>query len=516
MPLYAGFDCSTQGMSVVVIEPPDKVVLRHSFDFDSELPEFGTVHGVLPSHSPGVVHAPPQMWAAALARSLEQIAGRIDRGRLRAISGSAQQHGSVYCGDRVDHLTRRTAPVWMDSSTARECLEVEEALGGPSRVAQVTGSRAFPRFTGPQVRKFSREEPEAYASTRRIHLVSSYLASVLIGDHAPIDHADGSGMNLMDLCTRDWSAAALDATAPGLALKLPRLVTSHTLVGVLNEPWRKRFDLPAVRIVAWSGDNPCSLVGTGLVREGQLALSLGTSDTIFGPISEPRVSSDGIGHVFASPAGAYMGITVFRNGSLARERVRDQFGLDWRGFSDALRTTEPGNGGAMMLPWFEPEITPAVPRSLVTADRSRRCPGSPSRTRDRRSADDRDGAALRVDGYHAADDIRDRRRVCQPRDPAGDGRRFQRRGLPVRFNRFSSPGRSLACVPRGHMSGMGRGHRRIRRAVERAASHTNRVTRQALPGPRGKLSGIRDSGAHVHRRAREGRRQPGQLNKWTS
>jgi xylulokinase len=60
-----------------------------------------------------------------------------------------------------------------------------------------------------------------------------------------------------------------------------------------------------------------------------------------------------------------MGITVFRNGSLARERVRDESSLDWSGFSDALRRTEPGNGGAMMLPWFEPEITPAVPQPTV-------------------------------------------------------------------------------------------------------------------------------------------------------
>jgi xylulokinase len=60
-----------------------------------------------------------------------------------------------------------------------------------------------------------------------------------------------------------------------------------------------------------------------------------------------------------------MGITVFRNGSLARERVRDQFALDWEGFSRALRRTPPGNGGAMMLPWFEAEITPAIPRGGV-------------------------------------------------------------------------------------------------------------------------------------------------------
>lgn len=55
-----------------------------------------------------------------------------------------------------------------------------------------------------------------------------------------------------------------------------------------------------------------------------------------------------------------MGMTVFKNGSLARERIRDAYRLDWTGFSSALRSTPAGNGGRMMLPWFEPEITPAV------------------------------------------------------------------------------------------------------------------------------------------------------------
>jgi xylulokinase len=66
------------------------------------------------------------------------------------------------------------------------------------------------------------------------------------------------------------------------------------------------------------------------------------------------------GSVFGAPTGDFMGITVFRNGSLARERVRDQFGMTWTEFSAALRSTPAGNGGALMLPWFEPEITPEV------------------------------------------------------------------------------------------------------------------------------------------------------------
>ena len=113
-------------------------------------------------------------------------------------------------------------------------------------------------------------------------------------------------------------------------------------------------------MIAWTGDNPSSLVGTGLVREGHVAVSLGTSDTVFGVMNELRVDPSGSAHVFGAPTGGYMAITVFRNGSLARERVRDECRLDWAGFSQALRQSHPRADGGLMLPWFEPEITPAV------------------------------------------------------------------------------------------------------------------------------------------------------------
>jgi xylulokinase len=60
-----------------------------------------------------------------------------------------------------------------------------------------------------------------------------------------------------------------------------------------------------------------------------------------------------------------MGLTCFSNGSLARQRVRDAYGLTWSEFSNALALTPPGNAGRVMLPWFEPEITPFVPRPGV-------------------------------------------------------------------------------------------------------------------------------------------------------
>lgn len=361
--LYLGLDASTQGLGAVLLAADDEraeVVWTHDLSYDEALPQFGTVRGVLPSTDPAVVLSPPQMWEDALHLMFAALVrSGLDLSNLRAISGSAQQHGSVYL--RADGtFSRDVSPVWLDSSTQDECDAITEAVGGADRLARHTGSRAYARFTGPQIRKFFETEPAAYADTARIHLVSSFLASRLIGSHAPLEPGDASGMNLMDLATRNWWPDAMQATAVGLEGRLPAIVPSNTVVGTLADSWRARYGVPPARVIAWTGDNPSSLVGTGVVTEGQMVVSLGTSDTVCGVMREPPVHPHGAGHVFGAPTGDWMGITVFANGSLARERVRDEFGLNWSQFSNALAQTPPGNHGRLMFPWFVPEITPVV------------------------------------------------------------------------------------------------------------------------------------------------------------
>lgn len=45
---------------------------------------------------------------------------------------------------------------------------------------------------------------------QRISLVSNFLASLFLGDYAPIDWSDGSGMNLLNIRTKDWNDLLLE------------------------------------------------------------------------------------------------------------------------------------------------------------------------------------------------------------------------------------------------------------------------------------------------------------------
>ena len=376
---YLGLDSSTQSLKAVVINTStSKIQATASVHFGNELPEYDSPDGVLANPLPTVKHANPLMWLAALDLVLKKLRDATDAATLagvRGIGGSGQQHGSVYLNAKAANtlarldpaqslatqfagtFSRKTSPIWMDSSTTEECLEITAAIG--ARLQNDTGSPAIERFTGPQIRRFYKTEPEAYTNTARIHLVSSFMASVLIGGDAPIDRGDGAGMNLLNLRTGSWDAAIAEASAPGLGARLPHIGLTGQPAGRLAAYFAKYGLTPGIPVAQWTGDNPASLIGMGAHRPGNAVVSLGTSDTFFAALADYRTDPDGCGHVFGNPSGGNMSLACFKNGSLARDRVRTELDASWEYFDvGAFTETAPGNESRLALPWFETEITP--------------------------------------------------------------------------------------------------------------------------------------------------------------
>src|SRR5471030_73511 len=144
--LFLGLDSSTQSLSAVVIDlDARKVIYEKSLNFDKSLPHYKTKNGVLPGRDPLVKHSSPLMWAEALDLIFAGMKqDGVPLGEILAVSGSGQQHGSVYFNNRaagaltklnpgknlVENLrgifSRETAPIWMDSSTSVECAEIRE------------------------------------------------------------------------------------------------------------------------------------------------------------------------------------------------------------------------------------------------------------------------------------------------------------------------------------------------------------------------------------------------------
>lgn len=221
---------ASRSLKATVLDSNLNIVKSDLVHFDSDLPHYKTKDGVYrdPSDN-GRIVSPTLMWVEALDLILQRLLkSGIDFGKIAAVSGSGQQHGSVYwkkgssailssldsSKPLVDQLSNafsiKESPIWMDSSTTTQCREIEKTVGGALELSRLTGSRAYERFTGPQIRKIFQSQPEAYNATERVSLVSSFMASLFIGAYACIDHTDGSGMNLMDIKQKVWSEIALE------------------------------------------------------------------------------------------------------------------------------------------------------------------------------------------------------------------------------------------------------------------------------------------------------------------
>jgi xylulokinase len=380
--LFLGFDSSTQGIKATLVDEKLAIVHRAALNYDADLPHYRTRGGVHRGADGLTVTSPAILWVEALDGLLARMrSDGCPLERVVALSGSGQQHGSVWLKsdaraalknlrpDRslrdqlVDVFSIADSPIWMDSSTTAQCRALESALGGPQAVADLTGSRAYERFTGNQIAKIRQKQPDAYDATARIGLVSSFVTSLLAGRFAPLEWSDGSGMNLLDIRGKAWSPAALAATAPDLAAKLGEPVPSHKVVGRLHPYYVEKYGFRRdTVVVAFSGDNPCSLAGLRLQSVGDIAVSLGTSDTMFGSLADPRPS--GVeGHIFVNPVdpAAYMAMVVYKNGSLTREFVRDTVAAGrWEEFNRLVQSVPPGNGGRIAFYLKEPEITPPI------------------------------------------------------------------------------------------------------------------------------------------------------------
>eukprot|EP00164_Ancoracysta_twista_P014751 GFYU01024135.1.p1 GENE.GFYU01024135.1~~GFYU01024135.1.p1 ORF type:complete len:562 (+),score=120.16 GFYU01024135.1:79-1686(+) len=384
---YLGFDSSTQSVKATVISTPKlNVVVEKTVNFDKDLPHYGTQDGVHRAADGLTITSPPLMWLEALDLVLQQLkdAG-VDLSKVKTVSGSGQQHGSVYwkkgASDTLksssgatslkDHFAQSfaiaEAPVWMDASTTEQCKTLEGVVGGADAMAKLTGSKAYERFTSNQILKMIQTRPAEFAECERISLVSSFVPSVLCGQYAPIDAADGSGMNLMDISTIKWVPEIIAhlSTAAGRDVQplLGDPQESHTMCGTLSEYFVLKYGFTSsCEVATWSGDNPCSLAGLRLDKPGDVAVSLGTSNTVFASLTDPQPSQYE-GHVFCNPIcpGSHMALVCYKNGTLATQDICQQHcGGSWDKFSEILSSTQPGNGGNIGFYYRDTEITPFI------------------------------------------------------------------------------------------------------------------------------------------------------------
>lgn len=92
-------------------------------------------------------------------------------------------------------------------------------------------------------------------------------------------------------------------------------------------------------IMPFTGDNSATLVSMNL-KEGDCVVSLGTSDTVLVYLKQGAAKATTEAHLMAHPTDptGFMGMLCYKNGSLTRQHIRDQYAHgDWDEFNKLLQ-----------------------------------------------------------------------------------------------------------------------------------------------------------------------------------
>ncbi len=344
MDLVAGVDSSTQSTKVEIREIETGHVVA-------------TGSAAHPSVHPPVSEQDPESWWAALVDALSQVSDRLTD--VKAISVVAQQHGLV-CLD-ADGGPMRRAKLWNDTTSASQAQALVERLGAEAW-AQRCGVVPVASFTITKLAWLVENEPHVVASAAAFMLPHDFLTFRLSGQRVT-DRGDASGTGWWSPVSEAYEPDLLGLVVKdpqGLIDRLPRVLGPREPAGVVTPEAAAATGLnPGIPVACGTGDNMGAAYALGL-EPGDLAMSLGTSGTVYAVTDVAVRDSTGVVAGFADATGRYLPLVATLNATKVTETVARWMGTDRSGFAKlALRDLPDPN--LVLKPYFDGERTPNLP-----------------------------------------------------------------------------------------------------------------------------------------------------------
>jgi xylulokinase len=353
-----GIDIGTSATKTIAIDEKGTILASASAEYPCDHPR------------PGWSEQSPGLWWDATKKTVQQVlsSGKFQTSDVAGVGLSGQMHGSVFLDSAGDVI--RPALLWNDQRTATECQEIETKAGGREALIRLVANPALTGFTAPKLLWVRKHEPAHWERVRQVLLPKDYVRFRLTGTFAT-EVSDASGTLMLDVANRRWSRELLAKLDIDPAL-LPSCHESQEVSGQVSELGSKATGLPVgTPVVGGGGDQPAGAVGNGIVRQGIVSATMGTSGVVFahadtlgfdplGRLQRGCHAVPGAWHVMGVVLAAGGSFQWFRNElgkaevEMARKKGEDPYFL----LTDEAAIAGPGAEGLFFLPYLTGERTP--------------------------------------------------------------------------------------------------------------------------------------------------------------
>jgi len=339
-----GIDLGTSSVKAVVTDAAGQVLSVASAEYP------------VVAAQPGWAESAPEDWWEAVGSAVRQSVAQAGTKPV-AIGLSGQMHGVVLTGGGGEVL--RPALLWADGRASAH-LRAYRRLG-PAALRRLANPLS-PGMAGPLVLWVAEHEKTIYDRARWALQPKDWLRLKLSGQ-AFAEPSDASATLLYDLPGDCWDASTIDRLGLRAELFAPLLPSGLVLAGKLTAPGATHLGLSSgTPIAAGAADTAAAMLGSGLVRQGELQLTIGTGAQLVTPRALPDATPGTGTHLYRSAfspglsAGWYaMAATV--NAGLALNWARKILNASWDElYATAERAPEPS--APLFLPHLVGERTP--------------------------------------------------------------------------------------------------------------------------------------------------------------
>lgn len=306
MAYYLGIDIGTSGTKALIMNARAKVLATATAEYGVSTPK------------PNWSEQDPDQWWGATIKATRAVIGKakINAKQVVGLGLSGQMHGLVITDGAGVPL--RPSIIWNDQRTGREAQQIEETVGGKSKLISLVGNPAMTSYTLTKLLWVRRHEPRIYDRIKHMLLPKDYVRLRMTGQYVG-EVSDMSGTLMLDQRKRKWSKKVLEAFQIDKDI-LPPVVESHEVAGVLTDSAAGQLGLAkGTKVVAGGGDQPAGAIGNGVVTDGMTSATMGTSGVVLVHSKQYKTDPQGRVNTYcASVAGEYcmFGCVLSAGGSL--------------------------------------------------------------------------------------------------------------------------------------------------------------------------------------------------------
>jgi xylulokinase len=274
-----GIDVGTTGVKTILISEK------------GELKAECTESYPLSSPKPSWFEQNPDDWWKATVSSIRRMMGSagVDAAEVAGVGLSGMYHGLVIVDK--NHCVLRPSILWNDQRTAAQSDYIIRKVG-VENLLRICATSGAPYFTACKLQWVRDHEPQFFDNVYKMMLPKDYIRLKLTGEFAT-DVTDASGTLFLDIQGRKWSEVmpGLLDVDPGI---LPNLVESSEISGKISKKGAEETGLkPGTPVAGGAGDQASAAVGIGIVDEGIVSYSIGTSGVIYAATDRLKTDEQG-------------------------------------------------------------------------------------------------------------------------------------------------------------------------------------------------------------------------------